>query len=49
MGTKQHRNWYCSGYELENKVIEIFDAIGVEAKSANFEDYHRVGESKNNS
>ena len=34
---------------MENKVIEIFDAIGVEAKSANFEDCHRVGESKNNS
>ena len=35
--------------ELENKVTEIFDAIGVEAKSADFEDYHRVGKSKNNS
>ena len=35
--------------ELENKVIEIFDAIGVEAKSAGFEDCHRVGKSKNNS
>ena len=35
--------------ELENKVIEIFDAIGVEANSADFEDCHRVGESKNNS
>ena len=35
--------------ELENKVIEIFDAIGVEANSADFEDCHRVGKSKNNS
>ena len=35
--------------ELENKVIEIFDAIGVEAKSTDFEDFHRVGKSKNNS
>ena len=35
--------------ELEKKVIEIFDAIGVEAKSADFEDWHRVGKSKNNS
>ena len=26
--------------ELENKVTGIFDAIGVEAKSADFEDYH---------
>ena len=34
--------------ELENKVIEIFDAIGVEANSADFEDCHRVGKSKNN-
>ena len=29
--------------QLENKVIEILDAIGVEAKSADFEDCHRVG------
>ena len=35
--------------ELENKVIGIFDAIGVEANSADFEDCHRVGKSKNNS
>ena len=35
--------------ELENKVIEIFDAIDVEANSANFEDFHRVGKPKNNS
>ena len=35
--------------ELENKVIEIFDAIGVEANSADFEDCHRVGKSNNNS
>ena len=35
--------------ELENKVIEIFDAIGVEANSADFKDFHRVGKSKNNS
>ena len=35
--------------ELENKVIEIFDAIGVEANSADFEDCHRVGKPKNNS
>ena len=35
--------------ELENKVIEIFDAISVEAKSADFEDCDRVGKSKNNS
>ena len=35
--------------ELENKVIEIFDAIGVEANSADFQDCHRVGKSKNNS
>ena len=35
--------------ELENKVIEIFDAIGVEANSADFKDCHRVGKSKNNS
>ena len=35
--------------ELENKVIEIFDAIGVEANPADFEDCHRVGKSKNNS
>ena len=34
--------------ELENKVIEIFNAIGVEANSADFEDCHRVGKSKNN-
>ena len=35
--------------ELENKVIEIFGAIGVEANSADFEDCHRVGKPKNNS
>ena len=35
--------------ELENKVIEIFDAIGVEANSADFEDCHGVGKPKNNS
>lgn len=35
--------------ELENKVIEIFDAIGVEARSVDFEDCHRVGKSHNNS
>ena len=35
--------------ELENKVIGIFDAIGVEANSADFEDCDRVGKSKNNS
>ena len=35
--------------ELKNKVIEIFDAIGVEAKSAESEDCLRVGKSKNNS
>ena len=34
---------------MENKVTEIFDAIGVDAKSVNFEDFHRVGKSKNNS
>ena len=34
---------------MENKVIESFDAVGVEAKSADFEDCHRVGKSKNNS
>ena len=34
--------------ELENKVIGIFDIIGVEANSADFEDCHRVGKSKNN-
>ena len=34
------------GNELENKVIRIFDAIGVEANSADFEDCHRVGKSK---
>ena len=33
---------------MENKVIEIFDAIGTEAKSADFEDCHRVVKSKNN-
>ena len=32
--------------ELENNVIVIFDAISVEAKSANFEDCYRVGKSK---
>ena len=32
--------------ELKNNVIEIFDAIGAEAKSANFEDCYRVGKSK---
>ena len=37
------------GNELENKVIEIYDTIGVEPKSADFEDCHRVGKSKNNS
>ena len=35
--------------ELENKVIGVLDAIGVEANSTNFEDCHRVGKSKNNS
>ena len=35
--------------ELKNKVIEIFDATDVEAKSADFEDSQRVGKSKNNS
>ena len=35
--------------ELENKGIRIFNAIGVEANSADFEDCHRVGKSKNNS
>ena len=34
---------------MENKVVEIFDAIDVEAKWAYFEDGHRVGKSKNNS
>ena len=34
--------------ELGNKVIEIFDAIGTEAKSADFEDCHRFVKSKNN-
>ena len=34
---------------MENKVTEIFDAVGTEAKSADFEDCHRVGKSKNNS
>ena len=32
--------------ELENKVIGIFDAIGVEANSADFDDCHRFGKSK---
>ena len=35
--------------ELENEIIGIFDAIGVGANSADFEDFHRVGKSKNNS
>ena len=35
--------------QLENKVIEIFDAIGIDVKSVDFEDCHRVGKSKNNS
>ena len=35
--------------QLENKVIEIFDVIGVDSKSVDFEDCHRVGKSKNNS
>ena len=35
--------------ELENKVIGIFNAIGVAAYSADFEDCHRVEKSKNNS
>ena len=35
--------------ELKNKAIEIFNTIGVEAKSAEFEDCLRVGKSKNNS
>ena len=37
--------------ELENKVIGIFDAIGVEAMSVSIdlEDCHRVEKSKNNS
>ena len=34
---------------MENKVVEIFDVIDVEAKWAYFEDCHRVGKSKNNS
>ena len=34
---------------FENKVTEICDATGVEAKSAHLEDCHRVGNSKNNS
>ena len=34
--------------ELENKAIGIFDVIGVEANSADFEDCHKVGKSKNN-
>ena len=33
---------------MESKVIEIFNAIGVDAKSVDFEDCHRVGTSKNN-
>ena len=33
---------------LENKAIRIFDVIGVEANSADFEDCHKVGKSKNN-
>ena len=32
--------------ELENKVIGIFDAIGVEVKSADFEDCNSVGSPK---
>ena len=35
--------------QLENKVIEIFDAIGVDVKSVNFEDCHGIGKSNNNS
>ena len=35
--------------QLENKVIEIFDAIGMDAKSVDFKDCHRVGKFKNNS
>ena len=35
--------------ELENKGIGVFNAIGVEANSADFEDCHRVGKSKSNS
>ena len=35
--------------ELESKVTVIFDAIGVEANSADFEDCHRVRKSKKNS
>ena len=35
--------------ELENKAIGIFDAIGVDVKSADFDDCHRVWKSKNNS
>ena len=35
--------------ELETKVTEIFDAIDVEVKSSDFEDFHRVGKSKNSS
>ena len=34
--------------EMENKAIRIFDVIGVEANSADFEDCHKVGKSKNN-
>ena len=37
------------GNNLENKGIGIFNAIGVEANSAYFEDCHTVGKSKNNS
>ena len=32
--------------QLEKKVIEIFDAISIDAKSVDFEDCHRVGKSK---
>ena len=35
--------------QLENKVIEILDAIGIGTKSVDFEDCHRVGKSKNTS
>ena len=35
--------------DLENKVVDILNAIGLNVSNDDFEDCHRIGESRNNS
>ena len=34
--------------DLENKVVDILNAIGVNVSNDDFEDCHRIGKSRNN-